>query len=143
MKASPALRLPRRPSLVRVGVVAMVAMALFLPGWALYLAVILPREHVARDWDVTWVGFDIGLATLAALAVVTLRRHSEWTPVLAGALAAALVCDAWFDVTTSRDGDRFVALGLALLAELPIAAVAAVVGVRSVRMLRARSGRHV
>jgi len=109
------------------------AVALLLPAWALYLAVVLPREHVAPHWDVLWVGFDLALATLAALAVVALRRHSRWTPVLGGALAAALVCDAWFDVMTSTGDDRVFAISLALFVELPVAAVAAVVGVRSTR----------
>ena len=45
------------------------------------------------------------LAALAAAAVLAFRRRSRWTPVLGGALAAALVCDAWFDVMTS-DGRR-------------------------------------
>jgi hypothetical protein len=105
--------------------------------------VILPQEHVTKDWDVVWVGFDLGLALLAATAVVALRRRSDWTPVLAGALAAALVCDAWFDVMTSRGDDRLLAISLALLAELPIAAIAAIVGVRSVRVVRVRSRRSV
>jgi len=118
---------------VRVGVFVLAAVALLLPAWALYLAVVLPREHVSPHWDVLWVGFDLALATLAALALVALRRHSHWTPVLAGALAAALVCDAWFDVMTSTGDDRVLAIALALVVELPVAAVAAVVGVRSTR----------
>jgi hypothetical protein len=122
------------PRLLRVGLTILVAVAIVMPVWALYLAVILPREHVADNWDVVWVGLDLGLAVLAALSVLALRQHSAWTPVLAGALAAALTCDAWFDVMTSRGGDQVFAVGLALLVELPIAAVAAVVGMRSVRL---------
>jgi hypothetical protein len=129
-----------RETLLRVGLFLLVALALFLPGWALYLAVVLPREHVAGNWDVVWVGFDLGLAVLAALGVVALRRRSEWTPVLGGALAAALACDAWFDVVTSSGDDRLLAIGLALLVELPIAAVAAVVGIQSVRLVATRRG---
>jgi hypothetical protein len=123
----------RRAWILRLGLFVLVAMALFLPAWALYLAVVLPREHVAPDWDVLWVGFDLGLALLAAGAFVALRQQARWTPIIAGALASALVCDAWFDVLTSSGDDRLLALGLALLAELPVAAVALVVGVRSVR----------
>jgi hypothetical protein len=129
-----------RETLLRVGLFVLVALALFLPGWALYLAVVLPREHVAGNWDVVWVGFDLGLAVLAAHGVVALRRRSEWTPVLGGALAAALACDAWFDVVTSSGDDRLLAIGLALLVELPIAAVAAVVGIQSVRLVATRRG---
>lgn len=117
---------------LRIGVVVIAGVALLLPAWALYLAVVLPREHVAPNWDVVWVGLDLGLAALAAGAVIAFRRRSRWTPVLSGALAAALVCDAWFDVMTSDGSDRRLAIGLALFAEIPIAAVATVVGVRSV-----------
>ena len=105
------MRLPRALggaapwSPLRIGVFVLAGVALLLPAWALYLAVVLPREHVAPNWDVVWVGLDLGLATLAAAAVLAFRRRSPWTPVLGGALAAALVCDAWFDVMTS-DGER-------------------------------------
>ena len=116
---------------LRIGVVVLAGVALLLPAWAIYLAVVLPREHVVPNWDVVWTGFDLGLAALAAAAVIAFRRRSPWTPVLAGAVAAALACDAWFDVMTSTGNDRLFAIGLALLAELPIAVVAAVVGVRS------------
>jgi hypothetical protein len=119
------------PSRRRIGIVVLVAVVLLLPAWALYLAVVLPREHLAPHWDVLWVGFDLGLATLAALALLALRRHSRWTPVLGGALAAALVSDAWFDIMTSTGGDRTFAIALALVVELPVAVVAALVGVRS------------
>lgn len=91
----------------------------------------LPGEHVAPNWDVVWVGFDLALSALAAAALVTLRRRSRWTPVLSGALAAAFVCDAWFDVMTSTGDERLLAIALALLVELPVAAIAILVGVRS------------
>jgi hypothetical protein len=124
------VRVPLTPW--RLAVLILGAVALVLPAWALYLAVVLPREHEAPNWDVVWVGLDLGLALLAAGALFALHRRSRWTPVLAGALAAALVCDAWFDVMTSTGDDRLFAIGLALFAEIPIACVAAIVGVRSV-----------
>jgi hypothetical protein len=127
----PSLGVPRSWSPLRIGVVVLAGVALLLPAWALYLAVVLPREHVAPNWDVVWVGLDLGLAALAAAAVIALRRRSRWTPVLCGALAAALVCDAWFDILTSTGDDRLFAIGLAVLAELPIATLAVIVGVRS------------
>ena len=96
---------------LRTGVFVLGGVALLLPAWALYLAVALPPEHVAPNWDVVWVGLDLALAALAAAAVLAFRRRSRWTPVLGGALAAALVCDAWFDVMTSDGNDRWVAVG--------------------------------
>jgi len=115
----------------RLAGAVLVAAAVLLPAWAVYLAVVLPREHVSPNWDVVWVGFDLALATLAATAFVALRRRSRWAPVLAGALAAALVCDAWFDVMTSDGGDRRVAIALAVLLELPVAVLAVVTGARA------------
>ena len=120
----------------RLAILVLAFAALLLPAWALYLAVVLPREHEAPNWDVVWVGLDLGLASLAAGALFALHRRSRWTPVLGGALAAALVCDAWFDVMTSTGDDRLFAIGLAIFVELPIAAIAAVVGVRSVSASR-------
>jgi hypothetical protein len=134
MRATRPRILTGRPRLLRVGVAVLVGVAVVLPVWAAYLAVILPREHVAPNWDVVWVGLDLGLATLAAGAVVALRRRSPWTLVLAGALAAALVCDAWFDVMTSTDDERVLAIALAVFAEIPIAVIAVVIGLRSVRL---------
>ena len=122
----------------RLAIFVLAAVAVLLPAWALYLAVVLPREHVAPNWDVVWVGLDLGLASLAAGALYALHRRSRWTPVLGGALAAALVCDAWFDVMTSTGDDRLFAIGLAVLVEIPIAVVAAIVGVRSVPRARPR-----
>lgn len=121
---------------VRVGVVVLAAIALVLPPWAIYLAIVLPGERVTPNWDVVWAGFDLGVSVLAAVALVALRRGSRWTPALGGALAAAFVCDAWFDVMTSTGDERALAIALALLVELPVAALAAVVGVRSVATRR-------
>jgi len=124
----------------RVALLVLAGVALLLPAWALYLALVLPREHVAPNWDVVWVGLDLGLASLAAASLVALHRRSRWTPVLAGALAAALVCDAGFDVMTSTGGDRVFAVLLAVLVELPIAGIAAVIGVRSAQTVVRRGG---
>ena len=119
--AGPPMRLPRGLGARRRGrrcgsaCFVLAGVALLLPAWALYLAVVLPREHVAPNWDVVWVGLDLALAALAAAAVLAFRRRSPWTPVLGGALAAALVCDAWFDVMTSDGNDRWLAIGAGAL----------------------------
>jgi hypothetical protein len=81
--------------------------AIFLLGWVLYLGATLPRTYTTRDWRLTWVGFDCGLAaTLAATAVLALwrKRLVILTSVIAGSL---LVCDAWFDATTAAGSDRW------------------------------------
>ncbi len=114
----------------RFGALVLGGVALLLPLWAIYLAVALPSEHVAPDWDLLWAGFDLGLWALAIAALVALRRGSARLPLLAGALAAALVCDAWFDVMTSAGNDRIVAVATALAIELPVAAVVTLIGIR-------------
>ena len=116
---------------VRLAVLVLAAVALILPAWALYLAVVLPAG--ARGAE---LGRRLGRARPRARRAGRRRAPRPASPlaldpVLGGALAAALVCDAWFDVMTSTGDDRLFAVGLAVLVELPIAAVAAVVGVRS------------
>ena len=81
-------------------ILALVAVALV--PWTLWLTFSLPSKHVTHHYDLAWVGFDV-------------------------ALAAMLVCDAWFDVVTSTSGERLEAILQAGLAELPLAALCALV----------------
>lgn len=60
-----------------VWVALTVTSAVVLVPWVVYLALTLPREYAAQNWDRTWVGFDLLLvAMLAATAVLGwLRRQ--------------------------------------------------------------------
>jgi hypothetical protein len=81
--------------------------AIFLIGWVVYLAAILPHTYTTGHWRLTWVGFDCALAaTLAATAALALWRKQLviLTSMIAGSL---LLCDAWFDVTTAAGSDRW------------------------------------
>jgi ATPase subunit of ABC transporter with duplicated ATPase domains len=65
----------------------------------------------------------IRLLALAATAVAVARR-SPFAEVTAAVTGTLLVCDAWFDVLTSRGMSDVVQAGLeAALVELPIAAL--------------------
>jgi hypothetical protein len=101
---------------------ALVAVAL-LP-WAFWLSTALPSRHLSEHWDVAWAGFDLLLA--AALAATALAAFRRW-PMLQDAATASgslLLVDAWFDVVTSDSGRELaMALTLALLCELPLAAL--------------------
>jgi hypothetical protein len=102
----------------------LVVLAAGLLPWAVWLAATLPSRHVAEHWDLAWGGFDVILAaSLLATALALLKRH----PLAQGAAAASgalLAADAWFDVTTASHGRDFLgSLLLALLVELPIAAL--------------------
>jgi hypothetical protein len=99
------------------------AMGVLLVPWIVLLFVTLPENYTAARWRLAWGGFDVGLAvSLGATAILVLRR-SALTQTAAAITAAFLVCDAWFDVLTSRGRDVWFAIVLALLVELPLAAL--------------------
>lgn len=98
----------------------LVIAGLLLP-WVVVLFITLPENYQAARWKIAWGGFDVGLAlSLCATAVLILRR-SVLTQTAAAITAALLICDAWFDVLTSRGRDVWFAVILALVAELPLA----------------------
>jgi hypothetical protein len=98
------------------------ASAIILIPWTYNLAENLPRYHLAHDWDVAWVGFDIFMLTLLACTSVFAAKRSIWQALSATSLATMLVIDAWFDVLTSTPGhDQVIALGFAAFIELPMA----------------------
>ena len=89
--------------------------------WVVVLFLTLPENYTAARWRLAWGGFDVGLAlSLSATAILILRR-SVLTQTAAAVTAALLVCDAWFDVLTSRGSAVWVALLLAIFIELPLA----------------------
>ncbi len=93
--------------------------------WTVYLVVTLPSRHVQTGYyDVAWGGFDVALAALFVATGIGLMRRRLWVQSTATAVATMLVCDAWFDILSSRPGrERLLAVALALVAELPSAAV--------------------
>jgi hypothetical protein len=114
--------LPRRLA----GVLALVAIALV--PWTLYLTFTLPSRHVTLHYDVAWVGFDVGLACAFAATTVAALRRSHWLVPLAAVTGTMLVCDAWFDIVTSHEGgEMWEAVAEAILVELPLAALCALI----------------
>ncbi len=97
--------------------------AILLVPWTLWLTFSLPSRHVTDHYDLAWVGFDVGLASVfAALAWAAVRRSPRLIP-LAAAAATMLVCDAWFDIVTTAGNENVDAILEAVFAELPLAAV--------------------
>ena len=102
--------------------------ALALGPWTLYLTYSLPSRHLARHYDLAWVGFDLGLVVMFSATAAAAYRRSRLLVPFAAATAALLVCDAWFDVVTSSGGSEQVESILeACFAELPLAALCAYV----------------
>ena len=101
---------------------AIVAIALI--PWTLWLTFTLPSRHVADDYDLAWVGFDVALAGVIGATAWTIVRGSKWLVPLAAVAGTMLVCDAWFDITTSSGAtERTQAILEAIFAELPLAAI--------------------
>ena len=111
--------------------------------WTAYLILTLPGRHLQTGfYDLAWGGFDVGLACLLVATGIGLVRRRLWVQGTATAAATMLVCDAWFDVLSSRPGsERLVAIALALAAELPSAAVCLLIA-RHVEEVAERAQRY-
>ena len=101
-------------------VIGGVAVAL-LP-WTAYLSATLPSKHLTQHWDIAWAGLDLFEAVALVSLFVAMVRRSPFVPMFAAVGGTALLCDAWFDLTTSGRGFYW-ALAEALGAELPLAAL--------------------
>src|SRR5512142_2380671 len=116
---------------------------LALVPWTIYLVVTLPGRHLQSGYyDVAWGGFDIALAALLAATGYGLLRQRLWVQSTATAAATMLLCDAWFDTLSANDnGERFVAVLLALAVELPTAALCLLIA-RHVEEVAERAQRY-
>ena len=97
--------------------------AVLLVPWAIWLATTLPSHEVAEHWDIAWAGFDLLLAAALLATAVSAWRHGPLLQACAASAGTLLVVDAWFDLLTSSGRELTYAIVLALVAELPLAAV--------------------
>jgi hypothetical protein len=136
--------LPTRRTIERIRkrrTVLMLICAVALVPWTVYLAITLPSHYVARNWVVTWVGFDILLLTMLVLTALAGWKRRQYVFPTAFASGVLLICDAWFDVMTSQRGsDLTQALLSALLIELPLAFVLIAGPLRILRYVAVRHG---
>ena len=107
--------------------------------WTAYLFLTLPPRARAENYDLAWGGFDVGLVVLLALTAYAAVRHSTWLAAASGGTATVLVTDAWFDVVTAPSAaDRWLASGMALAVELPLAVVCGWLAIRGQELLARR-----
>jgi len=119
-----------------------VAIGVGLAVWTAYLAYDLPPSHLARNWDVAWAGFDTALVAMMFAVAYGLLRSRTWLQGVAGATAALLLTDAWFDVLTASPGsDRIEALLLSFTSELPLAVLCLWIARRANRAARSAAER--
>jgi hypothetical protein len=108
-----------------------------LVPWVVFLATTLPMRHQAHHWRLTWVGFDIVLASTFVGAARAGRRKSPWFPDLLFAAGVLLLCDAWFDILNASSRDELIiSVAEALCVEIPVAAACLVLS-RRLRIQRA------
>jgi hypothetical protein len=118
------------------------AAAALIP-WTLWLTFSLPRQRVADNYDLAWVGFDVALLAGFAATSWAAWHGSRWLVPFAAATGTMLVCDAWFDIVTAHGGgERMEALASALLAELPLAAICVFIVVDAERFRHATVKRY-
>ena len=116
--------LPDRTPAVRWAGVLFAVCAVVLVPWTVVLGATLPGRAVAVNYESAWVGFGVGLLAAVAGTALAAMRRSRFLGLVASATAALLVVDAWFDVVTSTAGaERLTAGVMAVLVELPLAAV--------------------
>jgi hypothetical protein len=104
---------------------AFVLCSLVLIPWTIYLGLTLPSRQLSRHYNVAWVGFDVLLLVALGATGYFAIRQSRYLAVSSAAAAALLVVDAWFDIMTSPRRQLPQAIVLAVLVELPLAAVCA------------------
>lgn len=111
--------------------------------WMVLLGITLPAEVNARHWATAWVGLDaMEACCLAATGVLTLRGDSR-VGAVAGAAAALLTADAWFDVTTAQMGsDYLIAIILGLGIELPLALICALIAWNAPHRIRPKDSKR-
>ena len=115
----PKIRWARKWVLVVLG-----GFAVVLFPWTAYLAYALPDRHLTPHWSIAWAGFDLMMAAGALATVVSILRRSRYLAMAASITGAFLLCDAWFDLITSRPGSELVESSLfAVFGELPMAAL--------------------
>jgi hypothetical protein len=116
----------------------LIALAVGLVGWTLYLTYVLPAHHVTDEWRLAWAGFDLALAAAIACTAVGIAIDAPWLEAAAATTTTLLCTDAWFDVVLSAQGhERFEAIVLAAFAELPLAAFCFWIALNAERAVKA------
>ena len=104
---------------------AFVVFSAIMVPWTIYLGYSLPSRQRSPHYDIAWVGFDVMLLVVLAGTGYFALRRSRYLAAAAAATATMLTIDAWFDVMTSPRHQLPQAITLAVLIELPLAALCA------------------
>jgi hypothetical protein len=101
--------------------VALALAAIIEIVWTIFLGWRLPLRYEAHHWDLAWVGLDVAeIIMILATAWAAWRRRALFI-IFSSVLAALLLLDAWFDVTTANPSNLKESVFLAVVFEIPIA----------------------
>jgi len=97
--------------------------------WTVYLSLTLPDHARTHNYRLAWVGFDVMLIIAMLITALLAWLGRPLAGQASACTATMLVVDAWFDVTTSGRHEVGLAILLAVVAELPLAALCAWIAV--------------
>jgi hypothetical protein len=98
--------------------------AFLLVPWSIVLWHTLPSDHLDRNWNLAWSGFDIGLVISLGLTALLGLRKSGWVILTASVAGTLLLIDAWFDCLTAKLGESGFSLFSAAFIEVPMSLMA-------------------
>ena len=104
---------------IRLGLMVLGSIAMI--PWLVYLSLTLPDNYVAHNWPVTWIGFDILLATFMVSTAVFGYLRRQVVMFAAFTAGVLLICDAWFDLMTAGPDDVWLSVVTGLGIEVPLA----------------------
>ncbi|MEU0878316.1 hypothetical protein ABZ345_06925 [Lentzea sp. NPDC005914] len=91
-----------------------------------------------RQYTLSWVVFDIALATMLVVTGWLAMRRRDHVQLPAAVTGALLFVDAWFDTMSSARRDRPLAWAQALFVELPLGVLCLWIAGRAERRRRVR-----
>lgn len=101
---------------------AFIVLSLLTVPWAVELWLTLPYRDVSAHYRLAWTGFDLMLAFVLGRTGWVAWRGRDHVQLPAVAAATLLGVDAWFDiVTASNRPDLMLAIGSAIIVEIPLA----------------------
>lgn len=102
------------------------AAAIALAVWIPVLVALLAADGTPRGQALAWALLDVAELTGLVATASGLVRRAWWVPVAAGMTAGLLATDAVVDIATAAStADLAGAIAMAVLAELPLAALCA------------------
>lgn len=102
-----------------ISILSLLVMIGMIP-WTIYLAITLPGHFHAHNWRLAWVGFDIVLIIMLGFTAWAAWRGRQVLILASIVMSTLLLCDAWFDISTSfNTSSQGLAIFTALIGNFP------------------------